>query len=115
MGKLGKVQGEGALLVGLGSGGIDLKELRVCINCGRGLEKTGANGGRSGVKDVGERRSGWHRSSVQPGSREGRQRRGEEFGGFAFGACVKFKKGERGKERKDRRGGRLNEQEYTVI
>lgn len=94
------MQGEGALLVGLGSGGTDLKESRVCINCGRGLEKKGANGGRSEVKDVGERRSGWHRSSVQPGSGEGRQRRGEEFGGFAFGACVKFNKGER--ERKDR-------------
>lgn len=78
--------GEGALLLGFGSEGAELKELRVGVNCGRGFAKRGRKDGRSGVKDVGERGSDRYRSSVQPGSGEGRQRTGEELQGFAFGA-----------------------------
>lgn len=84
--ELGKVQGEGTLLVGFRSEGADLKELRVDFNCGRGLEERIGKDGRSGVKDVGERRGERYRSNVQPGSGEGRHRTGEELWGFAFGA-----------------------------
>lgn len=84
--KSGNVQGEGTLLVGFGSDGADLKESGVGFNCGRGLEKRRGKDGRSGVEDVGERGSGQYRSSVQPGSGEGRQRTGEELGGLVFGA-----------------------------
>lgn len=77
----GRVRGEEALLVGLGS------ELRVDFDCGRELEKRrrGSLVG-SGVEDVGERGSDWYRSSVQPGRGAGRQRVGEVLEGFAFGA-----------------------------
>lgn len=42
-------------------------------------EKKRGEGGRSGVKEVGERGGGRYRSSVQPGSGEGRQRTDEEL------------------------------------
>lgn len=58
-GSWGEMQGEGTLLVGFGSEGADLKELRVGFNCGRGLEKrrrTGGHGskmlGREGVTHI---------------------------------------------------------------
>lgn len=80
------MQGEGTLVVGFGSEGFDLKELRVGFNFRRGFLKRRGEEGRSGVKDVGERGSDRYRSSVQPGSGEGGQRTGEELWGFAFGA-----------------------------
>ena len=39
--ELGKVRGEGALLVGIGSEGADLQELRAGFNCGREEERRG--------------------------------------------------------------------------
>lgn len=47
------MQGEGELLVGLGSGGADLKEFGVSVICGRGLEKRGGEAGGQGSKMLG--------------------------------------------------------------
>lgn len=76
----GECREEGTLLVGVRSEGADLKEPRVRLQ--REEEKSR----RSGVKDVGERGSDWYRSSVQPGSKERRDRTGEELWVSAHGA-----------------------------
>lgn len=106
----GECRGEGALLVGFRSEGADLKELRVRLQ--REEERAGGQGskmlGREGVTGIDR--------VCNLGARKGETGRVRNFGFLHMvpeSVCLRGRGEET--ERRDREGGRLNEQEQTVI